>query len=138
NNGCQSTGTIQINAVPLPVISASAVQTLICAGTTATLNATGASNYTWFPIRVSGSTVTDTPTASTQYTVVGFGSNGCPNFATVDVTVLPIPAISVSASAPSVCLGSTGTLTASGATNYTWQPGNLSGQTVTISPTTQT
>ena len=138
SNGCTATATVVVNALPLPVITAAASPTSVCQGMSTTLTANGAVNYTWMPLMISGSTVTDTPLSTTDYTVAGFGSNGCPNFTTVNVPVLTVPNLTLSASSPSVCLGSSGTLTASGALNYTWQPGNLSGQSVTVSPAVAT
>lgn len=53
------------------------------------------------------------------------------------VRVLPAPVLTVSPGVSS-CPGSPVTLTASGATTYTWMPGNLSGSSVIVSPTTTT
>ncbi|MBK8683837.1 MAG: hypothetical protein IPN26_02005 [Bacteroidetes bacterium] len=44
----------------------------------------------------------------------------------------------VSASASTVCAGTSTTLTASGAATYNWQPGNLSGTSVVLTPATTT
>ncbi len=43
-----------------------------------------------------------------------------------------------SATSTSICSGGSTTLTATGATSYTWQPGALSGSSITVSPTTTT
>lgn len=45
---------------------------------------------------------------------------------------------SVSASNSSVCSGAPTTLTASGGVSYTWQPGNMSGNSVVVNPLTTT
>lgn len=50
----------------------------------------------------------------------------------------PSPTVTAAASTQSVCLGGTSTLTAGGATTYTWNPGGVSGSTITVSPTVST
>ncbi|MBK8368162.1 MAG: hypothetical protein IPL10_12300 [Bacteroidetes bacterium] len=52
------------------------------------------------------------------------------NPSTITITSLVMPS--------TICSGNTATVTASGATTYTWQPGNLSGTTVTVSPSSTT
>jgi hypothetical protein len=49
-----------------------------------------------------------------------------------------IPTISASASPTSICQGQCAVLTASGATSYTWMPGSLTGNAVTVCPGTTT
>ena len=98
----------------------------VCVGdtTTFTLTASGAANYTWTPnINLNtnlGSTVIATSTASINYTVMStLGS--CHNSATSSITINPLPTITVST--PTICVGNTGTLTATGASTYTWSTG---------------
>jgi len=54
------------------------------------------------------------------------------------VNVLPTPVISATASSSIICSGLNTTLSASGASLYTWQPGNTSGATQIVSPTSST
>jgi hypothetical protein len=65
-----------------PLISASANDSLICAGETATLTAAGAGNYSWSN-GSSGSSVEVSPAVTTTYVVTGSTAPGCPNTATV-------------------------------------------------------
>lgn len=51
------------------------------------------------------------------------------------ITPSPIPNIVINNNAPSVCAGSSLTLTASGAQTYTWNPGAISGSAAVINPT---
>ncbi len=97
-----------------------------------TLTASGASNYTWTPSGVNGSTFAVAPTTSTTYSVIG-AAGGCTNIATTDVTVTPTPTLTVNS--PTICGGSA-TLTASGATNYTWSPGGQNTSSIVVSPST--
>ncbi|GEM_PF-5047487 len=82
--------------------------------------------------------------ATTYYRcVVSCPSNGLTGNSTVAaVTVNPYPVVSVSPSAPSICNGSSVSLTASGATTYSWTPSTglntTSGATVIANPTVTT
>lgn len=138
NSGCISTATISILVQPLPSVTLTANPSSLCPGVTATLTASGAANYTWIPSLLGGNTFTDNPTVTTEYTVVGFSAAGCPNYATATVTIVAPPVINVTASSPSVCPGSSATLTASGATNYSWSPISQSGSTVIVNPSVAT
>ncbi len=99
---------------------------IICSGTSVILSATGAGSYTWSPSAylstVTGDSVTATPTATTTYTVTGSSGVDCTGTATVVVPVNPTPAITLTANPLSYCVGGSSTLSASGATMYTWTP----------------
>jgi len=55
----------------------------------------------------------------------------------VTVNVNEVPTITVS-SDTTICNGNTVTLTANGADNYTWMPGNLTGASISVTPTATT
>lgn len=141
DNGCTGTGTVTVTVNPNPTITVNSPT--ICAGGSATLTASGAISYTWSPAgglsATSGASVTANPATTTTYTVTGT-SSGCTGTATSTVTVTPNPVISVNNA--TLCEGSSATLTASGATSYTWSPaGGLSatsGTSVTANPATTT
>jgi len=124
-NGCQNNGSVIVTINPLPVISAGAPAS-ICAGSgyTTTLSPSGGVSYTWSPgAGLSCTSCTSpiaSPAATTVYTVTGTDANGCQNTATVVITRLT-PVV-VTAAPVAVCLGSSGTVIASGATSYTWFP----------------
>ncbi len=107
----------------------------ICTGETATLTANGATSYTWNPGNLSGSSVTVAPTSNTTYTVVGV-NGACSGSNTAIVTIAATPTLA--ANSTTICAGQTTTLPASGATTYTWNPGNLSGASVTVTPASNT
>ena len=46
--------------------------------------------------------------------------------------------VTTTTSAATICAGASTTITASGATTYAWMPGNLTGATITVSPTSTT
>lgn len=118
-------GTINITA-------SASTTSAICSGQNVTLTAGGASSYTWLPISVTGSVITVNPLSTTIYTVIG--SNGVCSGSTAVTVSVSVPSLNVSASQATLCQGNSATLTASNAVTYTWQPGNLSGTTVTVSP----
>lgn len=137
-NGCIGTETVTVTVNPLPVVGASANPDPVCAGSTVTLDATGAATYNWAPISASGSSVTDAPVSSMTYTVTGTDANGCTNTAVVSVTVNAAPTVTASADFTTVCSGSPVELTGNGASTYEWNPGTISGSPVTVTPTGNT
>jgi gliding motility-associated-like protein len=136
--GCTGTRTINVVVAPNPTITASASPTSICAGTSATLTASGASTFTWTPGPLTGSTVVVTPTTSTTYTIRGRNSQGCISNNTLSLNVTPAVTVTPASSPSIICSGSSSTLSATGATSYTWNPGALTGSSVTVNPTVTT
>ena len=107
----------------------------ICVGTTATLTATGGTNYLWSTGSTAAS-ITVNPSNTTTYFVTITGSNGCSMTLNSTVTVNPIPNGTVTPS-QSICAGTTVTLTATGGTSYLWSNGaNTASITVTPAATT--
>lgn len=74
------------------------------------------------------------------YTVDVKDSKGCVKTATVNITVTPVPTVSVNSG--TACNGGSVPLTASGATTYSWSPGTglsgTSGASVTANPASTT
>ncbi|HVA98882.1 MAG TPA: PKD domain-containing protein, partial [Bacteroidia bacterium] len=131
-NGCINSAVSTVTVNPLPTVTVNSAT--ICAGTSATLTATGATTYSWN----TGSTsnpITVTPTTTTNYTVTGTDVNGCTSSTTTSVVVAPALSVTITPSAPTICLGSSTTLTANGATTYSWSNGALT-NSITVSPTT--
>jgi len=131
--GCTSQQVITVNVTATPTVSAVSSQTTICSTQSTTLTASGGTSYTWSTGGANSTEVVN-PTSNTTYTVIGMNGN-CSDTTTVNVNVTPTPTISISASGAAVCAGQTATLTASGATNYTWQPGGATTGTITDTPT---
>ena len=124
-----------------PVLTASASPSSICSGSSTTLSASGASTYSWTDgtNNYSGNSITVTPTSNTTYTVTGTIGT-CSATATVSVTVNPAPSLTVNATPSSICQGNSATLSASGASTYSWTDGtnNYSGNSITVTPTSNT
>lgn len=107
----------------LPNVNAGLDQT-ICAGGTVILNGTGASSYSWTNGVFNG--VAFSPASTATYTLTGVSAQGCVNTDQVVVTVNPLPTVGAG-SDQTVCAGNSVTLTASGATTYTWNVGVTNG-----------
>lgn len=122
------TQTITINPVSTPTVVSTS--TTICAGTTATLTASGATTYTWSNGAVNDSLFTS-PLSNTNYTVIG-ANGSCTNSAVSSVSVVGI-ALSITGNNV-LCLGQSTSLTASGSTTYTWNNG-ATGSVITVTPT---
>lgn len=136
--GCVNTSTVSVSVLTRPTVTASSPVTSVCNGNSATLTSGGASTYNWQPINSNGASISVSPTSNTTYTVTGTASNGCTNTATVALTVIASPTVAATTANPSVCSGNATTLNGTGAVNYTWFPGLLTGPSVTTVPTTTT
>ena len=128
--GCVSTTTTSINVVLAPVITITPAT--VCAGSTATLTASGApGGYLW-STGSSANPIMVMPATTTSYTVNGVG---CPGTATATVTVNPIPTVTVTST--TICIGQAATLTANGANSYLWSNGATT-NSITVSPASTT
>ena len=132
--GCASvaTKTVSVNVASNPTVTAS--NTTICNGSSASLTASGAATYSWNTGATTAS-VSVNPTTTTNYIVIGTNTVGCSNTKTVTVTVNALPNVAVNS--VTICTGSTATLTASGASTYTWNTG-VNGAVLSDSPLTNT
>lgn len=135
-NGCVKTAIATITVNPLPVISIVASPTAICIGKTATITASGASSYLWNTASSSPSIVVS-PATSTGYTVTGTSGAGCSSTRTIALFVNPLPTINIAPVSTNICIGNSATLTASGATSYTWSTA-ANTTSIAVTPTTTT
>jgi hypothetical protein len=133
NNYASTTYSIENDA---PFIYASASSNTGCAGTAYTITPYLAVTYTLFPGSVAGIVFTVTPLGNTIYTVTGSDSQGCVAANTITISInIPAPVISLTVSNGVLCAGNSATVGASGAENYTLNPGGQTGSSFTISPT---
>jgi len=121
-NGCRNSVPTTVTVNPLPVVSVNSAT--ICSGHNAQLSASGGTAYSWSPaMGLSNSNIANpiaNPTITTNYSVTVTDANGCRNSAPTSVTVNPLPVISVNS--PTICMGTTVQLSASGGTIYSWSP----------------
>lgn len=140
---CTSTAAVSLVVSNTVVVNASTATPTICPMGSATLAASGATNYTWTPAltlnTANAGTVTATPQGGQTYTVVG-ATGTCTNSAQVVLTVTVNPTLAVPALTP-ICSGETSTISVSGASTYSWSGTGLSatsGSTVNANPSTTT
>jgi hypothetical protein len=135
DSGCTGTASVTVVVNPVPVPAASASQSILCAGQTTMLTATGGGTYVWSSGQ-SGASVSVTPQTTTTYTVT-VTNNGCAATADVTVTVNPLPVPTAVAGAGVLCAGESTMLTATGGSTYLWSTGQ-SGASISVTPANTT
>ena len=145
NNGCTLTSSAVITQPNALTVIVTGPQ-MICAGTNGTLVATVSGGTTPYTYKWSDGTTTSTdvvtPATTQTYTVNITDANGCKTQG--QFTVVLGPPLSVTIAGPaSMCVGTSVTLRATpsggtGGNTYVWQPGNLSGANITVSPSVST
>jgi len=116
-NNCTNTDNITITVNGLPTVTANATFATICAGDPVTLNANGATSYTWTNGVMDG--VSFNPTGTQSYTVIGTDGNGCQATDNITVNVNPTPTFTITSNNPTTCGGSEGEIILSGLLNTT-------------------
>jgi hypothetical protein len=135
--GCTTTVSQMLYVNPSPQIFVVADKPAVCAGQAVNLTAFGAATYSW-SIGGNNPYLSVVPSGNTTYTVLGSNSYGCSSSGTVNVNVNPLPAIAASSDRPTLCVGESVVLTASGGVSYTWLSNaqfQLVGNPVSVSPT---
>lgn len=118
-NGCVNTDQVTITVNPLPAVNAG-VDQAVCAGVSVTLNGSGATSYSWNNGVTNG--VVFTPGSTQTYTVTGTDANGCQGTDQVTVVVNAPPVVNAGPDEV-ICVGSSVTLSGSGALTYSWSNG---------------
>jgi sugar lactone lactonase YvrE len=143
--GISSPLTVTLAIKPLPSYTLSSNTYTVCSGSSKTFSVSGANTYTWTPsATLNNPNIANpvaSPTTNTVYSVTGTNASGCINTTpiTVNVSVNPLPAISISGDT-NTCSSSTSTLTANGASTYTWSlnAGSAISNSVVVNPDTTT
>jgi hypothetical protein len=146
SNGCTATDAVLVTVnKTAPTANAGVDKSLNCTTPSTTIGtaAVVGNTYAWSPNTALSSATAAVPTTTalitTTYTVTVTGTNGCTATDAVLVTVNKTPpTVTASATSISIACGASTSLSATGATSYTWQPGSLSGTPVTVSPTATT
>ena len=136
---CDASLSYTLNVFSQATLNIVATPTFVCLGSSATLSATGGTNYIWNPGNLSGSNITISPSVTTIYTITTLPASGsCTSSAEYTIGVRPNPTISINPKSYVVCYGNTAALTANGASHYTWKPGNLFGSVYVVAPAMNT
>ena len=134
SSGCTSlnTATVAIVANTTPTVTVNSGST--CVGQSFTVNPTGANGYI-----ISGGFFIVSPTVGVNaYTVTGTATNGCVSDPAIcQVTAIALPTINVVSTKSIICVKESATLTASGATTYSWSNSAITASTI-VSPTITT
>lgn len=131
--GCAASNTAiaSVTVYALPVVSIS--DATICAGNSFSIQPNGAANYV-----IQGGSSNVSPMVSTTYTISGTSAEGCVSAApaTLSISVNALPTLNIVGNT-SICVGQSGTLTATGANTYTWSPNTVTNN-ITVSPMANT
>lgn len=132
-SNCKDTSYINFVVYQPPTVIITPSSSTICLGTNVTLTAEGASQYNWFPATGLSSSslpvVVAAPVITTNYLVLGIDTLGCTNSASASVSVVLSPILNITASSNSICQGDTMTLSATGASAFSWSPATGLNQT---------
>lgn len=133
---CTDTSVVLVIVNPLPTVAVLASNTLVCAGQSVSLTASGAATYSWTQGGTASVSVIN-PTASAIYTLTGVSAFNCFGTGVVSVSVNPLPALVIATTNTAICVGQSVSLTATGASTYSWSSGDTGTLTV-VNPTTTT
>jgi hypothetical protein len=135
-----NTGDGMLILTKLCDVELSASKSSICAGESVTLLTNGITGPVWSN-GATGTSVVVSPATNTSYTVTGQGLNGtttCTASLSLSLTVHPLPVLSGAVTPGLLCAGKTATLTASGASSYTWTSSSLVSHTAAVTPSVTT
>ncbi|MBL7911977.1 MAG: T9SS type A sorting domain-containing protein [Bacteroidia bacterium] len=134
SKNCSATAlTLLVN--PLPTVAFTNTFTSLCNGDSLVLAATPSGGI-FGGLGVSGNTFHSSITGLGITPVNYFytGSNGCSNTTTLNLNVVTVPNLSISSTSSISCSAQPVTLTATGASNYTWSTGSTN-QSIVVMPT---
>ncbi len=124
-----SAGTYSIKAIPS--LTVAGINT-VCAGAALSFSVSGADTYLWFN-NTANPVLTFSPQASGTYSVFGTSTvSGCMGKRDFSLTVIPLPTLSITGQLL-ICEGESTTLTATGASNFSWNNG-MFGNYITVNP----
>jgi hypothetical protein len=121
---------------PVGTLSITSTASVICPGSSVTLQGSGANSYTWqpvgnFPVHYTPG-VSVSPSVSTIFTLMGTDASNCTLQTKFTVSVHASPVVTGNFT---ICSGNVAVLAASGANSYTWSNGSSAGS-VSVNPST--
>lgn len=137
--GVLSTSTVVVNVKPAYTVDPAVLSNPVCPGYSVSLIANGGSpySYTWTPGNLVGTMVTVTPSVTTTYTACTNVPGCSPTCAAVTVSIMPVPQLTLTPSSFSICAGTATTISAAGASSYTWSTGETT-TSIVVTPTAST
>lgn len=132
-NATRDSILILLNSITPSLTITPQTNSVLCAGSSLSLTATGATTYTWSGGISNG--VAFNPIQTQTYTVNATDASGCSGYAAATVSISPN--LSIISSSPYVCIGLSASVTATGADTYSWSTGAIT-TSVSVSPTTTT
>lgn len=127
----KDTVIVTVKALPSPSITGT---TIFCDGNSSTLTASGGVSYLWNTGDTTYSIIVDT---AGIYSVLATGVNGCRKEVQKNVTVRPLPNLSLNINDTSICLGESLLLIASGGSSYVWSSEQTS-NSINVTPNSST
>jgi hypothetical protein len=128
---CAAAANVSVTVLPTPTLTISvSPSSSVCPGQTILINPGVSPNYS----ASSGIVLAQSfvPQGSAVHTILAVGNNGCIDSRTLQLTIHPVPQLSLSAIPSfSVCQNSGLILTASGALSYSWSGGIYNASTFT-------
>lgn len=124
SGSCTSVRSVTVTVPATSSITVVNSGTVICAGGTTTLTASGAATYTWLPTNETTAGINANPATTTTYTVGGQTAAGCVAVpAVITVSVSPALTPVITSGSATVCLTQTVAMSVSpGGLSYTWSP----------------
>lgn len=133
---CDSIVTLQLSIAIPPMVNLGK-DTSICQGQSLLLNAGNHKAYFWndnFTDSIHASTSIQNPG---KYWVMVKNNEGCTSSDTLELVNVHTAPIASVGSNPTICLGNTATLSASGGASYKWLPSGETTATITVKPSVQ-
>ena len=119
-----------------PTITLTPANPTICSGSSTILTASGANTYTWNTGSNTAS-ISVSPSSTTVYTVTGSNGACVSSPKTTTITVTTAPVVTLTPANTTICSGNSTTLTANGASTYTWNTGS-NAASISVSPSSTT
>lgn len=142
--GCIDSATVNLVVENNPIINISTTNpTTICEGEYVTLKASGSKFFNISPTynysKIDSVTFKVNPSVSTTYKITGSSVNGCSGSDSIALTVHPNPVLTVSPKVKTIYRGNQVTITATGASSYSWSPSlyllsSATGSTINAKP----
>ena len=127
-SGCTATGSISIFVRQAPIVGTTVTPSShVCRGTAVTLSGTGALSYLWSNSINNGSPFLPIGDSIT-FTVTGADAYNCSATSSINIYTTPLPVVTAHVTpSDTVCIGSSLSLSGTGAVTYAWTGGVLNG-----------